>query len=328
MLGKERIYATLEGKETDRIAVTPIFMAWAAKYIGKSYREYYLDGEVLAGAQLAAARDFGFDQVSAISDPFREAEGYGMEFDYPEHDVPRSKGYLIKSTEDAAYLKLLDIDRCGRMRQRIESVWLMAKEVGDSQSVLGWIEGPLAEYADLRGLERTLFDLTDTPEMFERACDVILENAYRFARAQIEAGADMIGVGDAACSLVGPGLYEQYILERHRELFARIHEAGARVKLHICGDITNLLGLIRQTGPDIVDIDSMVDLAGARETLGEEITLCGNIHPAEVILGGSVADVQNAARECIAKAGKRFILMAGCEIPPDSPVENVRAMRI
>ena len=47
MTPKERIYAILKGVSYDRPAVTPIFMAWAANYIGRTYRDYYLDGDVL-----------------------------------------------------------------------------------------------------------------------------------------------------------------------------------------------------------------------------------------------------------------------------------------
>ncbi|GAI11588.1 unnamed protein product, partial [marine sediment metagenome] len=53
MTPKERIYTIINGNSYDRPAVTPIFMAWAAHYIGHSYRDFYLDGDVLAEAQLA-----------------------------------------------------------------------------------------------------------------------------------------------------------------------------------------------------------------------------------------------------------------------------------
>jgi uroporphyrinogen-III decarboxylase len=147
MTSKERIYAILNGASYDRPAVTPIFMAWAANYIGRSYRDYYLDGDVLVEAQLAVTRAFNLDQISAISDPWREAAGYGMEFDYPEDGVGKPRDYFIKNHQDISKLKRLDIESCGRIKQRIESVIKMAAEVGQTHSVLGWVEGPFAEYA-------------------------------------------------------------------------------------------------------------------------------------------------------------------------------------
>ena len=165
MTGKERIYATIKGESYDRPAVTPIFMAWAGKFIGRTYRDYYLDGDVLVKAQLAVTRAFNIDQISAISDPWREASAYGMEFDYPPDGVGKPKDVLIKKPEDVSLVKPFDIVNAERPKQRIESVRRMAAEVGQTHSVLGWVEGPIAEYGDLRGVETTMMDLIDKPEI-------------------------------------------------------------------------------------------------------------------------------------------------------------------
>ena len=325
MTSKERIYAILRGNSYDRPAVTPIFMAWAAHYVGHCYRDYYLDGDILVEAQLAVTRAFNLDQVSAISDPWREASAYGVEFDYPAEGIGKPKGLLIKKQDDLSRIKLLDIENCERTKQRIESVRKMAREIGQTYSVLGWVEGPLAEYADLRGLETALMDLIDDPEMFLEAADTIVQNAVSFARAQVESGADMIGVGDAAASLVGENLYCKYILPLEQNLIAEIYEAGAAVKLHICGNTMNIIEHVAQTGADVIDIDWMVPLDKARQSAGPDVTLCGNFDPTAVLLQGGPDDVAKAARHCIEAAGDKFFLMPGCEVPPATPEENIRA---
>ncbi len=99
----------------------------------------------------------------------------------------------------------------------------MAAAVGSTHSVLGWVEGPFAEYADLRGVENALMDLMDRPELFQEAGQVLLHNAIDFAIAQIQAGADMIGIGDAAASLIGPDLYAQFVLPFESQLIDAIH---------------------------------------------------------------------------------------------------------
>ncbi len=207
MTPKERIYATIAGKDVDRPAVTPIFMAWAAHYVGHTYRDYYLDSAVLAKAQLAVTRDFNIDQISAISDPFRETSAYGVEFDWPEEGVGKAKELLINSPADISRVAPIDIENSARTRDRLEGVKKLAAEVAQTHSVLGWVEGPVAEYGDLRGVENTLMDLIDRPDMFAEACRIIVENAINFARAQIAAGADMIGVAIDAAT---PELFDRY----------------------------------------------------------------------------------------------------------------------
>ncbi|MCK5271138.1 MAG: uroporphyrinogen decarboxylase family protein [Sedimentisphaerales bacterium] len=325
MTPKERIYATLKGQPIDRPAVTPIFMAWSANYIGRNYRDYYLDGDVLIQSQAAVVRAFNLDQISTISDPWREASGYGMEFNYPADGGGIPKEYLIKNPEDVAKIKPLDIESCDRMKQRVQSVATMAAEFGETHSVLGWVEGPMAEYADLRGVSETMMDLIDKPEAFVEAGEMIVQNAIAFAAAQIQAGADMVGVGDAAASLIGPALYEQYVLPLEKKLVDGIHKAGGSAKLHICGNITDIIKYMAQSGADIIDVDWMVSLEQARRDVGPSITLCGNFDPAGVLLRGTPEEVAEAARECLREAGENFILMPGCEVPPATPEENIRA---
>jgi len=325
MTPKERIYAILKGDSYDRPAVTPIFMSWSANFIGRSYRDYYLDGDVLVAAQLAVARAFNLDQVSAISDPWREASAYGMQFEYPPDGVGKPKGLLIKTHKDISKIKRFDIVNAPRTKQRIESVRKMAAQVGQTHSVLGWVEGPLAEYADLRGVENAMFDLIDKPEVFMKVGEVIIQNEIVFALAQVKAGADMVGMGESAASLIAPAMYKDCILPLEQKLIAAVHEAGAKVKLHICGNIKNHILYMAQTGADVIDVDWMVPLDEARKVAGQAVTLCGNFDPSGVLLQGSPDDVANAARKCIKTGGQRFFLMPGCEVPPATPERNIRA---
>jgi len=330
MTPKERIYAILKGASYDRPAVTPIFMAWAANFIGHTYRDYYLDGDILVQAQLAVTRAFNLDQISAISDPWREASAYGMDFVYPHDGVGRPKELLIKTLDDISCIREFDIENAERTKQRIESVRKMAAEVGQTHSVLGWVEGPLAEYGDLRGVENAMLDLIDKPEMFINAGEIIIRNEIVFAVAQVKAGADMIGVGDSAASLIAPKMYAELVLPLQQKLFAAIHEAGAAVKLHVCGNIKNIVQHIAKSGTDIIDVDWMVPLARARELVPKklaetQVTLCGNFDPVSVLFEGSPQDVADAARQCIKAVPDKFILMPGCEVPPATPEQNIRA---
>ncbi len=325
MTPKERLHAIIRGDSYDRPAVTPIFMAWAANFIGHTYCDYYLDGDVLVKAQLSVTKAFNLDQASAISDPWREASAYGMEFEYPPDGVGRPKEMLIKSRRDLSKLKPLDLENTERTKQRIESVRQMASQIGQTHSVLGWVEGPMAEYADLRGVESAMLDLIDNPELFVEAGEIIIQNAINFAIAQIKAGADMVGIGDAAASLISPAMYADFILPLERRLIIAIHEAGAAAKLHICGNISRIVQHMAQTGADIIDVDWMVPLNEARKAVGPDNTLCGNFNPAGVLFEGSPQDVANAAKECLKAAPSRFILMPGCEVPPATPEENIRA---
>jgi len=324
MTPKQRFDATIQGLPHDRAPVTPLFMQWAAHRVGLSYRDYYLHGANVAKAQVAVALELGTDMVCAISDPWTESSGYGMALEYPERSAGVPRAMRVDGPADVLALPELD-PSSGRLAQRVAGVGQMREAVGQSHPVVGWIEGPIAQYSDLRGVESAMMDLLDEPAAFAEAGAYLVAQGLVFARGQIESGADVIGVGDAAASLLSPGLYRELVLPLQQQLIRGLHEAGARVKLHICGDITAILPDVVTTGADIIDLDCQVSIEQARELAGPAVTLAGNFDPASLLLRGTPADVTAAAERCIAAGGERFMLQPGCEVPPGTPVENLRA---
>jgi uroporphyrinogen-III decarboxylase len=112
---------------------------------------YYLDYRVLCEANLAVLKDFSLDIVQVISDPYREAADTGLEVEFPTDNLPLSKKPLIMEPDDLGKIHFPVINFGRRMNDRLEAVRLLCEQVGDEVPVMGWVEGALAESADLRG---------------------------------------------------------------------------------------------------------------------------------------------------------------------------------
>jgi MtaA/CmuA family methyltransferase len=321
----ERYAATIAGKPTDFLPRVPILMQFAAEHIGSNYAAFASDYRVLTQANLRCREEFGFEQVSCISDSYRETQGFGAEVEYLEDSAPRCLAAPLEGAKDLSLLAAPDPLVSERMRDRVEAARAMKATVGDECSVLGWIEGPGAEAADLRGVMNFLIDTMDDLPFCRDLMDRCVEVGIAFARAQVEAGADTVGVGDAIASQVTPDFYEAEIQPREKRIVQAIHEMGAWVKLHICGDITHILPGIADLGLDILDVDHMVDLALVRQTVGPNVVIAGNIDPVSVVRQGTPQGIRRAIERCYAQAGNPFMVNAGCEIPPGTPVENLRA---
>lgn len=328
MNGRERILAMLSGGATDRLPLMPITMMFAADQIGARYREYARDHRVLAAAQAATADRFGLDYVSAISDPAREASDLGGAVEWFEDQPPAIVESRAVLAEKAALARLRQPDPSSapRMSDRVEGVRLLRERCGRDLLVEGWVEGPCAMSADLRGVNTLMLDFYDDPAFVRGLFAFTVEMELRFARAQIEAGADLIGVGDAAASLVGPELYDEFVQPFERELVQGIQSAGARVRLHICGKTRRLYRGMAATGADMLDLDSMAPLDAARAEMGPDRALAGNVDPVRVMRDGSPATIAAAVAECHRQAGARYIVGAGCEIPRGTPAANLHAM--
>jgi MtaA/CmuA family methyltransferase len=307
----------------------PVTMMFAADRIGARYGKYATDHRVLVEAQISTAEEFDFDYVSCISDPAREAADCGAKVEYFENQPPAldERDALLIEKRDLTRLKMPDPAREGRMRDRVEAAGLFKKRVGETKLIEGWVEGPMAMAADLRGINTVMLDFYEDPSFVRDLFAFCVELAIRFAKAQIEAGADLIGVGDAAASLVGPNFYDDSIWPYEKRLVDGIHAAGGMVRLHICGDTRHHLEGMGKLGCEIVDLDWMAPLSHAREKMGPHQVLLGNIDPVAVLRNGTPDDVYNRLLECSRQAGPRYIIGAGCEIPRDTPPENVHAMR-
>ncbi|MCX7045214.1 MAG: uroporphyrinogen decarboxylase family protein [Candidatus Sumerlaeota bacterium] len=322
----ERYMAVVKGKPCDILPRVPILMRLAAEYIGSNYGAFASDYRVLVESNLRCAEDFGMDQVSAISDPYRETQGFGAEIVYVRDGVPRCKKHPLEDTKDLRALAKPDPLKSERMLDRVQAVRAFKERAGGRYSILGWIEGPAAEAGDLRTVMNFMTDLLEDEPFVCELMDLCVEVGIAFARAQVEAGADTIGVGDAVASQVSPDVYERLIQPREKRLVKAIQDMGALVRMHICGNITHLLPGLADIRPEILDVDWMVDLERVRKAMGAGIVLAGNIDPAAAVRFSTPDKIRAAIRDCRRRAGNPFMVNAGCEIPAGTPYENLKAL--
>jgi MtaA/CmuA family methyltransferase len=328
MTGRERIVSVLSGAAADCLPLMPITMMFAADQIGVRYRDYASDHRVLSEAQVRTAEKFDLDYVSAISDPAREASDLGAAVEWFDDQPPAilESRALLSEKSALRSLAIPDPATAPRMSDRVAAVRLLRERAGRDRVVEGWVEGPCAMGSDLRGINALMLDFTDDPQFVRDVFAFSVAMELRFARAQAQAGADLIGVGDAAASLIGPRLYAEFVQPYERELVAGIRALGVRVRLHICGKTRKLYRGMSLTGADIVDLDSMAPLDQARAEMGPEQLLLGNIDPVRVLRDGSPEAIEAALAECHRQSGPRYIVGAGCEVPRGTPDANLYAM--
>lgn len=329
MNGYQRIMAMLEGRPVDCLPLMPITMMFAGDLLGVPYRQYVTDYRVLVEGQIRTAEKFGFDYVSCISDPTREAADCGAAIQWFDNQPPAidEQNALLADKKTLVGLKIPDPLGGGRMHDRVEAAALFRQRVGGQLLIEGWIEGPCAEAADLRGINRLMLDFYDDPQFVRDLFEFVLEMELRFARAQVEAGIDLMGIGDAAASLVGPQIYEEFVWPYEKRMVDALHQMGVKVRLHICGNINRILAGIGRLGCDLVDLDYMVPVGKARQTMGAQQVLAGNIDPVRTLRNGTPQTIRQALAQCYQEGGPRYIVAAGCEVPRDTPEANLLAMR-
>ena len=327
MNARERLLNRIQGKVTDRIPNMNIVMMFAAREMGQPYGRIVRNARLLSDGMKLCYEKYGIDCLWTISDPMREATDLGADAVVPEGDaVPYSRVPLVREAKDILHLRPVRPEDGRAMSDRLNAVRLLHDYAQGEACVIGWVEGPFAEACDLMGVQEFLMFMVEEPEAADELLDFCAEQELQFALAQIRSGADIVGVGDAATSLIGPKWYRQFAFERERKLIAGIHEAGALAKLHICGNINPFLEQAAQTGCDILDCDHMVDMERAARLMSGKGCACGNFDPVSVVLHGTPEDVRRSALQC-ADYGPNTIVAAGCEIPVDTDPANVLAVK-
>jgi len=324
MNGLQRTMDFLEGRSVDRPPFHPILMRFAAKYGGVNYRDFCLRYLDKCRVNLQCASDFSYDWVNVMSDPYAEASSFGTKVDYPLNSLPTVEALLVKEIQDIDKLRLLKVTDHPRLVSRIDEIRHFHRMVGDTQFICGWVEGPLAEYCDLRDLSEAFLDFYDHPEELKRALLLITESAMNFIEAQVIAGAHCIGIGDAVCSLISPDLYKEFVFPLEKEMVDHTHRLGAKVKLHICGNTTAILPDMILTGADIIDVDHLVNsMEQYMPLLSVNQVVSGNSDPVSIVQDGTVAQLTESVKACFGQTAGKGIVSAGCEITPGTPVERM-----
>jgi MtaA/CmuA family methyltransferase len=328
MTGKERCLGAIAGRATDRVPVFPLLMFLPAARLGISYRDFATSGRAMAEAQLNARSLFRLDAITSCSDAFRICADLGGEMEFPENGVPHLRSPLVRTPEDLDRLRRPDpSDPRGRMADRVRAVEQMARSAGDECLVVGWVDMPFAEACSACGVTELMLLVSDAPALAHRLLEFLTGIVIDFALAQLDAGAPMIGAGDAAASLVSPAMYREFALPYEKRVFDAIHSAGGLGKLHICGNTRALLPDICRSGADLVNVDHMVDFSAACAVYGGAgICFKGNLDPVADMLHATPAECERRALARIGQAaGMRYMLSPGCEVPAAVPDEVLRA---
>lgn len=328
MNGLERTLGFLQGEKVDHPPFHPIIMRWAAKYAGVKYRLFCTDPLSKCHAMIKCARDFGIDWVTVMSDPWAEASAFGIQVEYPEDELPVDKGGHLPDASAALHLKKYNPLKNQRCSSRLKEIEEFRKRVGSEYFIVGWVEGSIAEYVDLRGASNASVDFFLDPEPVAKALDIITESAAEFISLQIKEGAHCIGIGDAFCSQIGPELYNRFAFSREKMLVDHIHNEGAVAKLHICGNTSAILPGMISTGADIIDIDHLVpSMKDYASLLSPHQVFSGKSDPVTVIQDANRERIFQSVNSDFMESGKRCIVSAGCEITPGTTVENMKIFK-
>ncbi len=325
----ELINAAIHFEKADRTPVIAQVFGHAATLAGKALGDYVRDGELLANCQIKAFEYYGYDAVFALMDVNVETEAMGSVLTYRKNQYPIVKSYAFSKDTNVDTLKLPNPYEAGRMPELIKAVTILRRKVGDEVLVVGCVLGPLTLTTQLIGIEKTLYLAMDEPQIFSHLLDFSTKIAIIFGVAQIEAGAHLPVVFDPSASpaVVPPKFFREFELPRLEKVFRALKEAGAAANwLHIAGPVENILTFYPEFGVNIANFDYYVNPLDAQRAV-PKTCLDGNIKSLSFVVATPQEIAVESSKLLDLFADRNgFILSSGCEIPPESKPENVKAL--
>lgn len=331
MTPKERMTAFAAGREIDRIPCIPLIGEHACRLIGVTVSRYNHSAELMAGAQIAAFRKYRPDSVGIGPGLFGIAEAMGARLNFPEDGMPYVSEPILKNYDDLNRLLPADPHRDGRLPLYLEALKIINKQIGDQVVVGSSVGGPFTTAASLRGTANFLRDLRKNPEMAHRLLQLVTVSALRYIDAVSDLGLKpSISEPTASGTLISAEQFREFVKPYLKMYVDRIVErCGSGPMLHICGNTSRIWFDMADTGATILSLDNEIDLAEAKEAVGDRVCLAGNVPPVETLMRGTRDQVLAKAKECLRRAHdnpKGYILSSGCALPLDTPPENVMAL--
>ena len=223
MNSKDRVLKALAFQKSDRIPVVPFIITFAAKYGGFRFIEYATNTSILAQCQIAVAKRFKIDAVYVDSDPIIEIEAMGARVRYPEDESPSVLEPTVKSLNDIQSLTLPDPEKDGRLPVWINAIRILKEKVGNEFAVFANINGPFLAAAQLLGMLETAKCMRRSPDVLLELMDLTTQTIVNFMKAEIQAGADAIILGDpmSSSSVISPKNSPNSVSRIFRKLFVR-----------------------------------------------------------------------------------------------------------
>ncbi|MGC9318500.1 MAG: uroporphyrinogen decarboxylase family protein [Armatimonadota bacterium] len=325
MTGREILLQAFQNQTTPRPAWIPFVGCHGGALIGVPADEYLQSSQLIARGLLRADELYRPDGLPITFDLQMEAEILGCELRWASDGPPNVVSHPLAQGAELSDLPEFSTD-AGRFPLTMQALRSVKAEIGERVALYGLICGPFTLGLHLLGNDIFL-EMFDSEQQVRELMGFCAEVGRRSADAYIDNGADVIAVVDPMVSQISPQHFQQFVTEPANELFDHIHRRGSLGSLFCCGDATRNLEVMAQTRCDNISVDENVDLAYLRDIArAHHTSFGGNLQLTVVLLLGTEQRAKQAALECIDIGDSEgYILAPGCDLPYDTPPENVAA---
>lgn len=351
MTPKERMRIAMSGGVPDRVPVMPqICHPHAIRMLGLPFRETILEvlrePSLMNQLTLRCAREYRVDGLRAFLSPEpvkileKDTNAYAVDeegrrigrvdFQGGGGVVPLEEACLVQDDADLDQIEVPSADAL-LASPALFSVRDIVRDAGDGLFVVGAPGSFTVEGVTVyRGKQLAMLDLVESPDLAHRIIERLTRIATERAIALCRVGVDALYFGETFGGVVGPRHFAEFCVPYFARVVEAVRPFGVLTYLHICGNSTQILELMADTGVDCIEpLDPLggVDIADAKRRVGDRVALMGGVNTVK-LAHGTLDEVLADCERCLRDGalGGGYILACGDMLPTETPPDRVRAM--
>ena len=277
------------------------------------------DTDQLVRAAEFTVREMHLDTICMVADLSLEAEACGCQVQYYQRDMPAVLTHPVRQLEDVLSLKIPDPEHEGRMPVILEVMSRLKQKYALIK--VATVTGPFTLALQLCG-GAIYADAIKDPGKVDGVVKYAAKVVTRYSQALAGRGVDILIIAEPAVSQLSPRLYERFAQPFIKDIAGRVKKP---VILHICGKAEHLVKFMPESGCAAFSVDQ-VDMGRLAADLPRSLILVGNLSP-ELLRRGTTGEIETKTRELLRQtaARKEMIIAPGCDLAPDTPLENILA---
>lgn len=285
-----------------------------------------IDSHLQARTLIALNGIVDFDIIFPMMDLTVETEALGATVNWNTDEMPTIHDITVATMEDADSLIIPEIGSGNRLNVSIETCSAL-RQAFPKKLLWGYVLGPFSIAGRLMGMTEVSIGIKLEPETVH----AVLRKANDLLKQQIDAlintGVDGVMILEPASGMLREDDANEFSNAYIKELVELIKLRGSTPALHNCGNIDHLIESLCATGIEALHVGSVSSPYEIYPRIPENVVLMGNLDPTEVFLRGSVETVQSETAKLLDKMAncERFTISTGCDIPPGTSIENIKA---
>ncbi|MGD9929251.1 MAG: uroporphyrinogen decarboxylase family protein [Mangrovibacterium sp.] len=312
-------------EQTERAPWVPFVGVHGGKLIGLDAETYLKDPRAIVEGISKAVELYQPDGIPVVFDLQIEAEILGCKLAWSKENPPAVVSHPLVEGVELSSLQL-PTAQDGRLPVELEATAALRKKYPDL-ALYGLITGPFTLALHLLGTE-VFMKLFEDPDYVNELMEFCTQVGIRHAEMLLDAGCDVIAVVDPMTSQIDPMSFETFVSPSVKKIFDFVRSKNKYSSFFVCGHAQQNIEVMCDCRPDNISIDENIPLDFVKDiALQKGISFGGNLKLTSVLLLGNELDSKKEAVNCLDLGGDRgFILAPGCDLPMDTPIENLQAV--